>query len=194
MTIDGAFEYIYQPLFDVAHYPAAGTYELNWFMIPRGGMATLLPSSAGPGVTLNKWLHHTNVLHPSLVYMKEFEFRSLRLTPHREGDDLLALSGRVELTRLLRSGAFRFYIASKIFLELPLHTLAPDILEYEALRLRGRPEFTVWEPYRYRLDPPISIPMNVPFSAGAVWAGGPPLSLGFDLGLLLDGVMRRPLQ
>jgi len=183
-------EDLWQPLYDRANYPAAGTTTVSFFSVARGQSATLI--TAGAAAAKVKTNRDTNMENANVVPTKMFKFIGISLGFAHEDEGEAA--NPADRDRLRTGAYFRFRIVDKDLLFLPLVALPevnPFVIATTTATL-GTAGGGGQNVPMYKL--PIAITLNPyeNFTVEINLDGTVTLTKAIDIYVILQGYMRRP--
>ncbi|MEM4360107.1 MAG: hypothetical protein QXT45_06225 [Candidatus Bilamarchaeaceae archaeon] len=193
-------EDLWQPLYDRANYPAAGTTLVSFFATPRGQSATLFSTFATPGTwtaaAKGKTFRDTNMENANVVPTKLFKAVGVSWgVLHSSVNSALNAVDR----EVLRGGGYlQFRIVDKDILFLPL-IMIPELNPFSAVSttatsttINGTAGGGGQNVPMYKF--PINITLNPyeNFTLTFNFDNSPPLNATADIVLVLHSYMRRP--
>lgn len=192
-------EDLWQPLYDRANYPAAGTSLLSFYAIPRGQSATLLNTfSAGTWTASakGKTFRDTNMENANVVPTKLF--KAVGISWGIIHSSVNSVNNAVDREVLRGGGFLQFRIVDKDIIFLPL-ILIPELNPWSAVSttvasstILGTAGGGGQNVPMYKF--PINITLNPyeNFTVQLNFDNAPPLNATADIVLVLHSYMRRP--
>lgn len=194
-------EDLWQPLYDRANYPAAGTSLLSFYAIPRGQSATLLNTfvtgtDTWTAAAKGKTFRDTNMENANVVPTKLF--KAVGISWGIVHSVVNAVDNAVDREVLRGGGFLQFRIVDKDIIFLPL-ILIPELNPWSAVSttvtastILGTAGGGGQNVPMYKF--PINITLNPyeNFTVQLNFDNAPPLNATADIVLVLHSYMRRP--
>lgn len=191
-------EDLWQPLYDRANYPQAGTTSLNFFSIARGGTATLIAGVAAAAARAKSFLD-TNMENSNVIPTKMYKFVGLSLAYINQIPG--TSTDAADRDRVRNNSYLRFRIVDKDLLYLPLVSI-PEVnpltvasTTANATTILGAAGGGGQNVPMYRLPIPITLNPYENFTVELNCPSGVALanaSSSMDIYVILQGFMRRP--
>ncbi len=193
-------EDLWQPLYDRANYPVAGTSLVSFYAIPRGQSATLLNTFAVPGTwtaaAKGKTFRDTNMENANVVPTKLF--KAVGVSWGILHSVVNAALNAVDREVLRGAGFLQFRIVDKDIIFLPL-VLVPELNPWSAVSttangttINGTAGGGGQNVPMYKFPIPITLNPYENFTVSLNFDNSPPINATADIVLVLHSYMRRP--
>lgn len=188
-------EDLWQPLYDRAHYAAAGTSDLSFFSVPKGQTATLIEGQS-INTTRTKSYRDTNNENANVVPTKMFKIVGISIGFIHQDPDNVANSQDRTLVR--DNGYINFRIVDKDIIFLPLLSLPESnpIIATSTTATSSTINSSAGggghSVPMYKFPIPITINPYENFSVSMKWDTTVAISNAMDVNITLHAFMRRP--